>query len=162
MFLCLWALANKEADIIIIIIQEDWCISIMKSWNTSTLKSKTNVFYATVWYKIIFWHLTIPDIHEAQIHPSFMFCLIFSPIQNVSKTWMILFWPRVHRWEKWSQLWKMPPGGRAEIENVKSAKSDIFNFSSATRWHFSTLDPLFPSMDHWSKKYHSGFWYIVY
>ena len=30
----------------------------------------------------------------------------------------------------------MPPGGRAEIENVKYAKSDIFNFNSATRWPF--------------------------
>ncbi len=45
---------------------------------------------------------------------------------DVSKIWMILFWPRVHRCEKWSQSGKTPPGGRAEIGNVKYAK----------KWHF--------------------------
>ncbi len=70
---------------------------------------------------------------------------------------MILFSPRVHRWEKWSQSGKTPPVGRAEIENVKYAKSDIFNFNSATRWRFRTFTPLFTSMEHCSKKCHSDF-----
>ncbi len=50
--------------------------------------------------------LRIPDIHEAQKHSFFTFCLIFLSSHNVSKIWMILSWPRVHRWEKWSQLGK--------------------------------------------------------
>ncbi len=45
----------------------------------------------------------------------------------------------------------MPPDGRAEIENV----------SSVTRWYFWTLNPLFPSGDPSSKKYHSDFLYVV-
>ena len=40
----------------------------------------------------------------------------------------------------------------------KSAKSDIFNFSSATGWRFWTLNPLFLSMDPCSKKSHSDFY----
>ena len=84
-----------------------------------------------------------------------MFCLIFLWSHDVSKIWKTLFWPRVHRWEKWGLSGKMPPGGRAEIENVKYAKCDIFNFNSTTRWHFWTFTPLFRSMEHCPKKYHS-------
>ncbi len=106
--------------------------------------------------------LRVPDIHEAQKHWLFTFCLIFLSNDHVSKIWMILFWPRVHRWEMWSQSGKTPPGGRGEIENVKYAKSDIINFNSATRWHFWTFTPLFTSMEQCLKKYHSDFWYIEY
>ena len=60
-------------------------------------------------------------------------------LRFVSKIWMILFWPRVHRWERWSQSGKTLPGGRAEIKNVKYAKSDIFHFNSATMWTFELL-----------------------
>ncbi len=86
----------------------------------------------------------------AQQHSSFMFYLIFLSIHDASKIQKKFSWPRVHRWEKWSQSGKMLPGGRTEIENIKSAKSNIFNFNSATRWHFWTLNPFFPSMDPWS------------
>ena len=55
---------------------------------------------------------------------------------------MTLFWPRAHGWEKWSQSGKMPANGRAEIENVKSTKSDIFNFNSATIGDIFTLKEL--------------------
>ncbi len=47
--------------------------------------------------------------------------------------------------EKWSQSGKMPSGGRAEIENVKSAKSDILQFQLCNQ----------------VKKYHSDFWYVT-
>ncbi len=57
---------------------------------------------------------------------------------------------------KVKQKWKNATW--AGIENVKAAKSDIFNFNSATRWHFWTFNTLFPSMDPWSKKYHSELW----
>ncbi len=40
-----------------------------------------------------------------------------------------------------------PPGGEVEIENVTFCIFNILNFSSATRWHFSPLTSLFPSMD---------------
>ncbi len=103
-------------------------------------------------------HLRVPDIHEAQKHWFFTFCLIFLSNHYVSKIWMILFWPRVDRWEKWSQNGKMPPGGRVEIENIRYAKSDILNFNSTTRWRFWTLTPLFQSMECWPKKDHSDFW----
>ncbi len=73
-----------------------------------------------------------------------------------------LFWPRVHRWEKWSQSGKMPPGGRSEIENDKYAKNDIFNFNSATKWRFWSFTPLLLSMVHCPKKCHLNFWYVEY
>ena len=44
----------------------------------------------------------------------------------------------------------MPPGGRAEIENVKHAKSDILNFNSATKWRYGTFTPPFPSVEQWN------------
>ena len=40
-------------------------------------------------------------------------------------------------------------------KNVTFCVFNIFSFSSATRWHFSNLNSLFPSMDPWSKKYHA-------
>ena len=60
------------------------------------------------------------------------------------KIWMILFWPRVHRWETWIQSSKVSPGGRVEIENVTFCRYNIFNFSSATWWHLSTLSTMDP------------------
>ncbi len=107
-------------------------------------------------------NLSVPDIYEARKHPFFTFWLIFLSSHDVSKIWMISFWSRIHRWEKWSQSGKMPPGGRAEIENVKSAKSHLFNFKSATRWHIWAFTPLFLSMEHCPKRYHSDFWYVEY
>ena len=94
--------------------------------------------------------LRVPD--EAHNHSSFTFCLIFLTSHDAWKIWMILFWPRVHRWEKLSQSGKMPPGGKAEIENGKYAKSEIFNFNSSTGWHFWTFTPLFLSMEYCPKK----------
>ena len=56
----------------------------------------------------------------------------------------------IDAWEKWSQSGKMPsqsgkmpPGDKAEIENAKYAKSDIFNFNSTPRCRFWTFTPLF-------------------
>ena len=108
--------------------------------------------YARACKSLILMLLRVPDIHEAPKHWFFTFFQIFLSSHDVSKIWMIHFWPRVHRLEKWSQSWKMPPGGRAEIESVKYAKSDIFNFNSATRWRFGTFTPLLPSMEHYLKK----------
>ncbi len=73
---------------------------------------------------------------------------------------MILFWAVFHRLEKWSKSSKALPGGGVEIENITFYIFNIFNFSSATRWHFSTLTSLLPSIDPWSKKYHSDFCYM--
>ena len=42
-----------------------------------------------------------------------------------------------------SQSGKTPTGGRAEIENVKYAKSYIFNFNFVIRWHFWTFCLIF-------------------
>ena len=106
-------------------------------------------------------NLRVPDIHEAQKHSFFTFCLIFLSSHDAKNIWMILFWPKVYRWERWSQSGKMPPAGRAQIKNVKYAKSDIFNFNSTTRWHIWTFTPLFLSMDH-CQKCHSDFWYVEY
>ncbi len=66
--------------------------------------------------------------------------------------------------KKLSQSGKMPPGDKAEIENVKYANGGIFHFISATRWRFWTLTPLIPSMsmDPQSKKDHSENRYAVY
>ena len=52
----------------------------------------------------------------------------------------------------------MPPSGTAEIENVKIVSGTIFNFSSATKRHFSNVSPLFTSMEPSSKKLHSDFY----
>ena len=38
----------------------------------------------------------------------------------------VLFWQMIHRWEKSSQGLKAPPGGRAEIKNVKKK---VFNIN---------------------------------
>ena len=56
-----------------------------------------------------------------------------------------IFFDRGSIWEKWIQSSKVSPGGRVEIENVTFCKFNIFNFSSTTRWHFSTLASLFSS-----------------
>ena len=61
------------------------------------------------------------------------------------------FWQRVHRCKKIAYIWNVTSSGRAEIEHVNYASGNIFNFSSATRACFSTLTPLFPSMDKLSK-----------
>ncbi len=54
-------------------------------------------------------------------------------------------------------------GGRAEIENIKNRPfCDIFNFSSATRGHFSNVDTLLASMATWSKKVRSNFWKTIW
>ena len=130
-----------------------WRVSNYCPWKRSkdSLSQTTLfVFAVATLYAIVFVYV-VPDIPEAQKHSSFTFCLIFLSSQNVSKIWMIIFWPRVHRLQRWSQSEKMPPGGRAEIENVKYAKSNIFNLTSATRWHFWTFTPLFLSMAHCPK-----------
>ncbi len=74
---------------------------------------------------------------------------------------MMLFWAMFHRCENWNKSSQVPPGGGVEIENVPFCRFNIFNFSSATRWRFATWTSLFPSMDPWSKKYHSDFLYIM-
>ena len=43
---------------------------------------------------------------------------------------MILFWPRVHRWEKWSQSGKTPPSGRAEIIERLNRRKVTFSIST--------------------------------
>ncbi len=56
---------------------------------------------------------------------------------------MSVCWQRVHRCEKCPDIWKVTSSGRAEIENVNYASGDIFNFTFATRVHFSTLTSVF-------------------
>ncbi len=108
--------------------------------------------------------LRVPAIHEAEKQWYFTFCLIIllTRYTMYKKIWTPLIWVRVHRWGKWSQSGKAPSGGEAEIGNVKYATGVIFIFSSATRRHFSTLTPLFSTMDHCSKKRCSDFWYVAY
>ena len=57
---------------------------------------------------------------------------------------MIFFGPRVHRWEKLGRSGKTPPGDRAEIENVKYAKGDVFNFNPATQVALFNFYSTFP------------------
>ena len=52
----------------------------------------------------------------------------------------------------WKNEVKVEDGGRAETDNVKYAKSDFFNFNSATTDTFELFVPLhtlFPYMDPW-------------
>ena len=56
---------------------------------------------------------------------------------------MTLFWTMAHIWEKWSQSYKI----EIEIENGFWYDFDIFDFSSATRGHFSNVSALFKSVD---------------
>ncbi len=81
----------------------------------------------------------------------FTFGPIFLQLDRLSKIWGALFWQRVHRCKKCPDIWKVTSSGRAEIENVNYASGNIFNFTSATRVHFSTLTSLFSSMDRLSK-----------
>ena len=67
--------------------------------------------------------------------PSVTLSEIFTNTQCI-KNLNVSFWQKVCRREKWSQSGKAPSGGEAEIENDKYATCVIFNFSSATRWHF--------------------------
>ena len=114
--------------------------------NISISRRSTLTFHVI---KILLCHfLRVPDIHAAQNQCIFFYISIDS---RCIKIWMILFWPRIYRWEKWSQYGKMQFSGWAGTENATSEKSDIFNFSSATRWHNWALNPLFQSMDPWSK-----------
>ena len=38
------------------------------------------------------------------------------------------FWQKVHRCKKWPDIWKVTSSGRAEIENLKLASGDVFDF----------------------------------
>ncbi len=49
------------------------------------------------------------------------------------------FLPRALKWEKLSQSGKAPSGGRAEIENVKYATSDIFHQEALFKFNFTFL-----------------------
>ncbi len=54
------------------------------------------------------------------------FCLIKLLIHEISKIWMIIFWPMVHRCKKCSDISEVTSGGRAAIENVKNDRpSDL-------------------------------------
>ncbi len=52
--------------------------------------------------------------------------------------------------------------GRAEIENLKYAKSNIFNFNSITKWCFWNFTPLSISMEHCPKSIIQIFLYVGY
>ncbi len=73
---------------------------------TQTITTKKKKYFKGTWYTSSPKTLIFYVLSDIFIKPR---CI---------KIWMILFWPRVHRWEKWSQGRKTPPGGRAEIENV--------------------------------------------
>ena len=72
---------------------------------------------------LLFWHhnyqvtLKIPDMHEAK----------FVNKQH-TKSLGAFFWQLFHRWGKWSQSWKVLPGGRSEIKNVMWCMIYSFNF----------------------------------
>ncbi len=59
-------------------------------------------------------------------------------IHNLSKIWGTIFWQRVHRWQKWNQFWKAPPGGQAEIKNEDRWPSGLKRLFIRTVWGLRT------------------------
>ena len=96
-------------------------------WNVSALfismANWSKKYHSDFWntLSLLNYH---PEYHEGHLKDSVCtFCLIKLPIHNISKIWMILFWPMVHRCKKCSDISEVTSGGRAEIENVKNDRS---------------------------------------
>ena len=117
-------------------------------------------FHALILYIVLTSHSEILDLlyflWKAALMNSLNSCLPFVWYFHQAAMYKKTEWYFFDQGEKWSQIGKTPPagasGGRAEIENVTYAKSDIFNFNSATGWCYWTFTPLFPSMEHCQKK----------
>ncbi len=124
---------------------------------------------------ISYWR--VPYIHEASKHSFFTFFLIFLSSHDVSKIWIILFWPRVHTSVaelklKTSNMQKVtfsistpPPGGAFELLlhffypcNI-SQKSiiQIFYTLSINKFHWSfapCISGILNLPNGWSKNQH--------
>ena len=81
--------------------------------------------------------------YEAQNRPLIYISFDISINTLSFKNLDVLFGRRVHRCKKCTNIWKVPSSGRAEIENVKITSGSIFNFSSATRGHFSNVSAIY-------------------
>ncbi len=63
------------------------------------------------------------------------------------------------------KVWKCHPVAELKLKMLNQRKVTflISTLPSGDKpWHFWAFNPFFPSMDTWSKKYHSDFWYFVH
>ena len=120
----------------------------------------TNIFIAYSMH-----NLRLLDTYAPKSNPPCMFPSITLLLDHLSKICITLFWQSGWRCQKYVYIWKVTSSGRTEIQKFKIGKilqsQPFWNFSSATRGHFSNVNILLASLFTWSKKYHTDFWKMV-